>query len=58
MKAAGILLLITGLVLVVSTFALLHPTSPRGAFVIAGIAVQVLGLIILFRAHLTTDGGR
>jgi hypothetical protein len=26
--------------------------GPRGAFIFAGIAVEVLGLVLLFRSHL------
>ena len=32
--------------------------APRGAFVLAGIAVQILGLGLTFRAHLTLDEER
>lgn len=56
MKAVGFLLLCAGLAIVVSAFALLSTTAPRGAFVLAGIAVQALGLILTFRAHYTLEG--
>ena len=58
MKAAGFVLLGAGLALVLSTFILLPLNSLRGAFILAGIAVQVLGLVLTFRAHLTPDEGR
>jgi membrane-bound ClpP family serine protease len=58
MKAAGLFLLIAGFVLVVSALVLLSPNAPRGAFVVAGIAVQILGLALTFRAHLSPDEGR
>jgi membrane-bound ClpP family serine protease len=58
MKAAGLFLLIAGFVLVVSALVLLSPNAPRGTFVVAGIAVQILGLTLTFRAHLSPDEGR
>ena len=40
-----------------SAFVLLAANAPRGAFVLSGIAVQVLGLILAFRAHYTLSEG-
>jgi hypothetical protein len=53
MKAAGFLLLFAGFAIVLSTFVLLSPKAPLGAFVLSGIAVQVLGLVLTCRAHYT-----
>lgn len=53
MKAAGLLLLCAGFAIVLSALVLLSISAPRGAFVLAGIAVQMLGLILTFRAHYT-----
>jgi NADH:ubiquinone oxidoreductase subunit 6 (subunit J) len=58
MKVAGLFLLFAGFVLVSSALVLLPPNAPRGAFVLAGIAVQILGLVLTFRAHLSPDEGR
>jgi hypothetical protein len=55
MKATGLLLLCAGFAIVLSTFVLLSTSAPRGAFVLAGIAVQALGLLLTFRAHYTLD---
>jgi hypothetical protein len=52
MKAIGFLLLCAGFAIVLCTFLLLPTSALRGAFVLAGIAVQALGLILVFRAHL------
>jgi len=52
-KAAGLFLLFAGLAIVLSAFVLLSSTSPRAAFVLAGIAIQILGLFLTFRAHYT-----
>lgn len=56
MKLAGILLLVCGLILVLAAIALLHSSSTLNAFVIAGFAVQVLGLVLMFRSHLVSLG--
>ena len=53
MKVAGFLLLCAGFAIVLCTFMLLSTSAPRSAFVLAGIAVQVLGLGLVFRAHFT-----
>jgi hypothetical protein len=58
MKAAGILLLFAGFAIVKGALVLLSANAPRGGFVVAGIAVQVLGLVLTFRSHLTLDEGR
>jgi hypothetical protein len=58
MKAVGFLLLCAGLAIVLSALVLLSASAPRGAFVLAGIAVQTLGLILTFRAHYSLDEER
>jgi hypothetical protein len=55
MKAIGLLLLCAGFAIVLSAFVLLSVSAPRGAFAVAGVAVQALGLILTFRAHYTLD---
>jgi len=56
MKAAGILLLLAGLAIVKSALIILPVHAPRGGFVVAGIAVQLLGLGLLFRAYMPFEG--
>ena len=58
MKAAGLLLLFAGFAIVASTFVLLPENAPRGAFVLAGIAVEILGLVLTFRSHITVEEER
>jgi hypothetical protein len=58
MKAAGLLLLVTGLAIVLSALVLLPANALRGGFVLAGIAVQILGLVLTFRSHLNLDEER
>lgn len=57
MKAIGLLLLFAGFSIVLSTFVMLSASAPRGAFVVAGVAVQVLGLVLTFRSHLAPNEG-
>ena len=51
MKMAGFLLLLSGWLLVLAAVALLRASGPQAVFVVAGIAVEILALVLLFRAH-------
>ena len=53
MKIAGFLLLLAGWLLVLAAIALLGAAGPRGAFLLAGIGVELLGLVLAARSHLT-----
>jgi hypothetical protein len=53
MKIAAFLLLLAGWALVLSALSLLTRAVPRDAFVVAGVAVEALGLVLAVRAHLT-----
>jgi len=57
MKVAGFSLLCAGFAIVLCTFLLLATTAPRAAFLLAGLAVQALGLVLVFRAHFTLEEG-
>ncbi|MGA2354308.1 MAG: hypothetical protein ABSG02_07420 [Terriglobales bacterium] len=52
MKIAGFLLLIAGWGIVVAAVALLPSPGVRLAFVLAGLAVEIFGLVLAVRAHL------
>ena len=52
MKTVGFLMLPAGWFLVLAAIVLFASPSLRGAFVLAGIAVETLGLILVFRSHL------
>jgi hypothetical protein len=52
MKLLGFLLLPAGWVIVLSAIALLAAGAPRIAFALAGFGVEVLGLVIVIRAHI------
>ena len=51
MKLAGLLLLIAGWVIVVTAIGLLHTQGSRLGFLLAGLAVQILGLVLVVRSH-------
>jgi hypothetical protein len=51
MKILSFLLLLAGWFLVLAALVLLSSPPSRASFVFAGIGVEVLGLIFLFRSH-------
>ena len=58
MKLAGLLLLVAGWGIAVFAIALLNSTGARSAFVLAGVATELLGLALLVRAHVVLDAER
>ncbi len=58
MKLAGFLLLLAGWAIVLTAVALLRSDSSRTGFVLAGVAVELLGLGLAVRAHLVLRGGK
>lgn len=57
MKIAGFALLLAGWALVLTALVLLAAEAPRTAFVLAGAGVELLGLVIVARCHLTRRKG-
>jgi len=57
MKAAGLLLLCAGFAIVLSALVLLGAGGSRISFLLAGIAVQIVGLAVAFRAHYSLGEG-
>jgi len=59
MKLAGLLLLVAGWGIVLSALALLPSQIGRAGFVLAGVALEFLGLALLTYAHsvLNTEKG-
>jgi len=51
MKFLGFLLLLAGWGIVLTALALLAASAPRAAFVLAGVGVEILGLVLVIRAH-------
>lgn len=47
------MLLLAGWLLVLAAIVLLAANGPRIAFLLAGVGVEILGLVLLARAHLT-----
>lgn len=58
MKLAGFLLLLAGWVIVLSALVLLPYNPAQTTFVLAGIAVELLGLVLVVRAHLVLSEAR
>jgi hypothetical protein len=52
LKLLGFLLLTMGWVLVLSAIVLLKQEAARGGFVLAGLAVEALGLFLVVRSHI------
>jgi hypothetical protein len=52
MRFVGFLLLLTGWLLVLAAIVLLASPASRAGFVLAGVAVEVLGLTFVIRSHL------
>jgi hypothetical protein len=52
MKVAGFLLLLAGWVLVLAALILLRSLRAQTGFVLAGVAVEGLGLVLAVRSHL------
>ncbi|MGA2598935.1 MAG: hypothetical protein ABSH09_18325 [Bryobacteraceae bacterium] len=57
MKIAGFLLLLVGWIIVLTAVALLKPASAQGGFVLAGIAIEIWGLVLVSRAHRIVRSG-
>jgi hypothetical protein len=51
MKVVSLLLLLAGWFLVLAAVVLLASPPSRAGFVLAGIAVEALGLILISRSH-------
>jgi hypothetical protein len=58
MKLTGVLLLVTGWLLVLCAIGMLNAGVARTAFVLAGMAVEALGLGLAIRAHLPLRADR
>ena len=58
MKIAGFFLLLAGGALVLTAVALLALSLPRTGFVLAGVSVEVIGVVLVARSHLLQQGDR
>ena len=57
MKLGGFLLLLSGWVIVVAALALLHGGA-LSAFIVAGLAVEILGLVLFAKSHVPPSEDR
>jgi hypothetical protein len=57
MKMLGFFLLFTGWLLVIFAVVLLVRAAPRAIFVLAGMAVEVVGFGVVAHSHLLLRGG-
>jgi hypothetical protein len=51
MKLAGLLLLPAGWAIVLTAVSILASAGQQAGFVLAGVGVEIMGLILLARAH-------
>lgn len=58
MKIAGFLMMLAGWGIVVTAVVLLRSEVSKTAFVIAGIAIEALGVVLAARAHIPARGIR
>ena len=56
MRPMGFLLLLAGWGIVLAAFALLKSPLQQSTFVLAGFAIEILGLILVARSHLIPRG--
>ncbi|MGD0939622.1 MAG: hypothetical protein ABR905_07900 [Terracidiphilus sp.] len=56
MKYAGLLVMIAGFFLSIAAVVLFAAPAQRGAFVVCGLAVEMLGLVVAVRAHMEARG--
>jgi hypothetical protein len=57
MRVLGFLLLLAGWSIVLAAVILLGPGATRAVFLLAGIGVEVIGLVVVFRSHLSLRVG-
>jgi hypothetical protein len=56
MKYAGLLVMPAGFFLTVAALVLFPAPAPRVAFVLCGLAVEILGLVVAVRGHMPAKG--
>ena len=55
MKLTGFLMLVAGWGIVLASMSLLVSMKPRTIFVLAGLGVEVIGLVLVVRSHLVLE---
>ena len=56
MKYAGLLVMPAGFFLAIAALVLFPAPVSRGAFVVCGLAVELLGLVVAVRGHIEARG--
>jgi uncharacterized membrane protein len=51
LKLFGFVLLLAGWGLVISALALVAASTPRAIFILSGVSVEIVGLVLVIRAH-------
>lgn len=58
MKLLGFLLLLSGWIITFASIAMLAAGAPRVVFLLLGLGVEVIGLVLVARAHPLLRGSR
>ena len=58
MKLVGFFLLLAGWAIVLGALAVIGSGAPLTAFILSGLAVEILGLGLVIRSHLTPQEER
>jgi hypothetical protein len=56
MKPLGFFLLLSGWAIVLAALAMLASPASQTVFVLAGLVVELVGLVLEFRCHLVSEG--
>lgn len=56
MKVAGLLVMPTGFFLTIAALVLFADPARRGAFILCGLIVEIVGLAVALRGHLLNRG--
>lgn len=56
MKYAGLLVMPAGFFLTIAAVLLFPDPARRAAFVVCGLAVELMGLAVTVRGHMASDG--
>lgn len=56
MKYAGLMVMVTGFFLSIAAVVMFSAAAQRAAFVVCGLAVEILGLVVAVRAHIEPRG--
>ena len=57
MKITGLLMMPSGWFIVIAALVLLRAAVAQNLFVAAGVGVEILGLVLFTRSHLTSKRG-